>query len=101
MEKKHWEYQHRKSDEPWALCVVETYPRGNRRAKKLGFDVYSELIPNKARCLRVAPKRYDSAVEAADYLTDMLAAFDFSIIEHKPQDHDQILRFISSILSKE
>lgn len=81
------------------LCRV--LPRGNRQAHKLAFDVYSESIPNDSHCLRVASKRYESADEAADYLTDLIAAFDATIDAHVPEDHDQILKFVSLILAKE
>lgn len=101
MQTKHWLYQYRESNEPWALCCVESYPRGNRAAKKLAFYVYSELIPNDSHCLRVASKRYESADEAADYLADMIAAFDATVEAHAPKDHDRILKFVCPILAKE
>ena len=94
MQKKLWAYQYEEVADPWAICAVLTYPRGSPEKKKVALDVYSELIPNEHRLLRLESKSYDSAEEISDDLTDLIACFD----ELSERDQVQIENFSKTIL---
>ena len=83
--------------DPWAICAILTYPRGSPEKKKVALDVYSELIPNEHRLLRLESKSYDSAEEISDDLTDLIACFD----ELSERDQVQIENFSKTVLAFE
>lgn len=97
MQKKLWAYQYEEVADPCAICAVLTYPRGSPEKKKVALEVYSELIPNEHRLLRLESKSYASAEEISDDLTDLIACFD----ELSERDQVQIRNFSKTILAFE
>lgn len=97
MKVKMWDYQFERRRYPWAICAILEFPRGSPEKKKVALDVYCETIPNKAHLVRLESKRYESADELRDTLTDILAAFS----EISERDAHQLERFSHDILAKE
>lgn len=98
MQEKHWTFQYRADPKPWAICAIVTFPRGNERAKKVAFDIYSEKIRSKAHCYRLTAQHYDDAPDPVELMTgvliNLLVAVDYSIRE---EDEEQIRSFIKTI----
>lgn len=95
MRKKLWAYQYEEVADPWAICAVLIYPRGSPEKKRIALDVYSELIPNEHRLLRMQAKTYGSAEELGDDLTDLIACFD----ELSERDTKQVENFAKTVFT--